>query len=95
MRDDEFMVGAWLDRGRIVFLLAEALDGCFDQILNLQFRTRCNILVMLEGGSFRPRIVLDVSCANQSSLSFSWQVQSLVKLQYRFSWQGQYLVKLQ
>ena len=31
------MVGSCSDHGRIVFLLAEAIDGLFDQILDLHF----------------------------------------------------------
>ena len=42
-----------------------------------------------------PRIVLDVSCVTRINHQrhFSWQAQSLVKLECHFSWQAQHFLK--
>ena len=36
VRDDDFMLGSWSDHARIVFLLAEALQGVSAQILSVR-----------------------------------------------------------
>ena len=38
VRDDDFMLGSWSDYRRIVFLLAEALQGVFAEILSLELQ---------------------------------------------------------
>ena len=43
VRDDDFMVGSWSDYPRIVFILAEAIQGCLAEILNSEFRGRRSI----------------------------------------------------
>ena len=40
VRDDDFMVGSCSERPRIVFLLAEAIQGFLAEILNSKFRGR-------------------------------------------------------
>ena len=40
VRDDDFMLGISSDHARIVFILAEAIQGFFAQILNSEFRGR-------------------------------------------------------
>ena len=43
VRDDDFMVGLSSESVRIVFLLAEAIQGCLAEILNSEFRGRRSI----------------------------------------------------
>ena len=43
VRDDDFMLGSWSDYPRIVFLLAEAIQGFSADILNSEFHGRCSI----------------------------------------------------
>ena len=43
VRDDDFMLGSWSDYPRIVFLLAEAIQGFSADILNSEFRGRRGI----------------------------------------------------
>ena len=43
VRDDDFIFGSWLDYPRIVFILAEAIQGVSAESLNLKFRGRCSI----------------------------------------------------
>ena len=52
VRDDDFIVGyrrISSDYGRIVFLLAEALQGVFAQILSFKFLWQAQYLVRLQG----------------------------------------------
>ena len=52
VRDDDFIVGfvgLCSDYGRIVFLLAEALQGVFAQILSFKFSWQAQYLVRLQG----------------------------------------------
>ena len=43
VRDDDFMAGSWSDYPRIVFLLAEAIQGFSADILNSEFHGRRSI----------------------------------------------------
>ena len=49
VRDDDFIVGLSSDYGRIVFLLAEALQGVSDEILSFKISWQAQYLVRLEG----------------------------------------------
>ena len=49
VRDDDFIVGLSSDSGRIVFLLAEALQGFSAQILTFKISWQAQYLVRLEG----------------------------------------------
>jgi len=49
VRDDDFMLGSWSDYRRIVFLLAEALQGVFAEILSFKFSWQAQYLVRLQG----------------------------------------------
>ena len=49
VRDDDFMVGLSSDYPRIVFLLAEALQGVSDEILSFKISWQAQYLVRLEG----------------------------------------------
>ena len=49
VRDDDFMVGLSSDYPRIVFLLAEALQGVSAQILSFKISWQAQYLVRLEG----------------------------------------------
>ena len=49
MRDDDFMLGSCSDCRRIVFLLAEAIHGVSNAILNLKISWQAQYLVRLEG----------------------------------------------
>ena len=49
VRDDDFIVGLSSDSGRIVFLLAEALQGFSVQILTFKISWQAQYLVRLEG----------------------------------------------
>ena len=51
VRDDDFMVGLSSNYGRIVFLLAEALQGVSVEILSFKISWQAQYLVKLEGGS--------------------------------------------
>ncbi len=59
------------------FVLAEAIHGFFDQILNSQFRGRRTIWWCYRMTLVAQRIVLDVSCVTRLNHQcvFSWQVQ--------------------
>ena len=48
VRDDDFMVGSWSDYPRIVFILAEAIQGCLAEILNLQISWQAQYLVRFD-----------------------------------------------
>ena len=43
VRDDDFMLGSWSDYPRIIFLLAEAIQGFSAHILNSEFHGRRGI----------------------------------------------------
>ena len=77
VRDDDFMVGSCSDYPRIVFLLAEAIQGCSVDILNSEFHGRRSIWWCWMDTSVAPRIVNDVSyvrsCYHESD--FAWQAQ--------------------
>ena len=49
VRDDDFILGLSSDYPRIVFLLAEALQGFSAQILTLKISWQAQYLVRLEG----------------------------------------------
>ena len=49
VRDDDFILGLSSDYGRIVFLLAEALQGFSAQILTFKNSWQAQYLVRLEG----------------------------------------------
>ena len=49
VRDDDFILGYPRINGRIVFLLAEALQGFSAQILTFKISWQANYLVRLEG----------------------------------------------
>ena len=49
VRDDDFIVGLSSDYGRIVFLLAEALQGVSAEILSFKISWQAQYLVRLEG----------------------------------------------
>ena len=49
LRDDDFILGLSSDYGRIVFLLAEALQGVSDEILSFKISWQAQYLVRLEG----------------------------------------------
>ena len=49
VRDDDFILGLSSDYGRIVFLLAEALQGVSDEILSFKISWQAQYLVRLEG----------------------------------------------
>ena len=51
VRDDDFMLGSWSDYRRIVFLLAEALQGVCAEILSFKFSQQAQYLVRLQGDS--------------------------------------------
>ena len=62
VRDDDFMLGSWSDDPRIVFLLAEALQGVSAEILSFKISWQAQYLVKLEAASCcSARIVNDVS----------------------------------
>ena len=94
VRDDDFIFGLCSDHGRIVFKLAEAIQGFSADILNSEFRGRCSIWWCWTVTSVAPRIVNDVSYVTRINheIHFSWQAQYLVKLECHFSWQAQHLV---
>ena len=48
VRDDDFIFGSCSDHGRIVFLLAEAIQGFSAEILNLQISWQAQYLVRFE-----------------------------------------------
>ena len=49
VRDDDFILGLSSDYRRIVFLLAEALQGVSDEILSFKISWQAQYLVRLEG----------------------------------------------
>ena len=61
VRDNDFIVGSRSDYPRIVFLLAEAIQGFSADILNSEFRGRRSIWWCWMETSNAPRIVNDVS----------------------------------
>ena len=62
VRDDDFMLGSWSDDPRIVFLLAEALQGVSAEILSFKISWQAQYLVKLEAASCcSARIANDVS----------------------------------
>ena len=96
------------DYGRIVFLLAEALQGFSAQILTFKISWQAQYLVRLEGdltGSahWKWRFICDADhwwhwfCVagavfGEVGGSFCWQAQYLVRLAGDFSWQAQHFV---
>ena len=84
------------DYGRIVFLLAEALQGFSAQILTFKISWQAQYLVRLEGdltGSAHWKYVSYVT-QTTDDIDFVRQVQYLVRLEGHFVWQAQYLVRL-
>ena len=49
VRDDDFVFGSCSDHARIIFLLAEALQGVSAQILSFKISWQAQYLVRLEG----------------------------------------------
>ena len=86
VRDDDFIVGyprISSDYPRIVFILAEAIQGVSPEILNLKFRGRRSIWWGWRVTLVAPRIVNDVSWVKRINheSDFPWQAQYLVKLE--------------
>ena len=78
VRDDDFIVGyprISSDYPRIVFILAEAIQGVSPEILNLNFRGRRNIWWCWRVTLVAPRVGMDVSYVKR--MLFSWQAQYL------------------
>ena len=84
VRDDDFMdiVGLSSDYPRIVFILAEAIQGFLAEILNSEFRGRRSIWWGWRVTLLAPRIGNDVSYVTQitDDFHFVWQAQYLVRL---------------
>ena len=85
VRDDDFMFGSFSGYPRIVFILAEAIQGqgVSAEILNLKFRGRRSIWWTWRVTLVTPHIVNDVSNVKRINheSDFSWQWQYLVKLE--------------
>ena len=94
VRDDDFIFGC-SGHARIVFILAEAIQGFSADILNSEFRGRRSIWCSWTVTSVAPRIVNDVSYVTRITheIHFALQAQYLVKLECHFSWQAQHFVK--
>ena len=97
VRDDDFVFGLCSDivgYPRIVFLLAEALQGVSAQILSFKISWQAQYLVRLEGDFTCSAHWNDVSYVTQISddVHFAWQAQYLVKCESDFSWQAQHFV---
>ena len=85
VRDDDFILGyrrISSDYGRIVFLLAEALQGFSAQILTFKISWQAQYLVRLEG---------DFTCSThwKGRLKVTQIIDDI-----HFAWQAQYLVSL-
>ena len=86
MRDDDFMLGSWSDDPRIVFLLAEALQGVSAEILSFKISWQAQYLVKLEAASCcSARIANDVSYMMNDEIHFAWQAQYLLSLKGDFT----------
>ena len=48
VRDDDFMLGSCSDHGRIVFLLAETIQGVSAEVLHVQISWQAQYLLRLE-----------------------------------------------
>ena len=83
VRDDDFILGSCSDYPRIVFILAEAIQGFSAEILNSGFRGRHSIWWGWRLTLLAPRIVNDVSYVMRINheIHFAWQAQYLVKLE--------------
>ena len=77
------MLGSCSDGRRIVFILAEAIQGFSAEVLNSEFRGRRSIWCSWRVTLVAPRIVNNVSYVTllNHEIHFSWQVQYLVKLE--------------
>ena len=86
--------GSCSDHGRIVFILAEAIQGFSADILNSEFRGRRSIWRSWRMTPVALRIVNDVHIwCGSIMIHFAWQAQNLVMLECYFSWQAQHFVK--
>ena len=90
VRDDDFIAGyPWIssDYGRIVFLLAEALQGFSAEILSFKISWQAQYLVRLEGDLIGSAHWNDVSYVTQiiEDIHFAWQAQYLVMLEGDFT----------
>ena len=83
VRDDDFMPGWSSDHGRIVFILAEAIQGFCAEILNSEFRGMRGTWWVWRVTLLAPRIVNDVSYVTRINHEshFAWQAPSLMKLE--------------
>ena len=83
VRDDDFILGSCSDYPRIVFILAEAIQGCLAEILNSEFRGRRSTWWVWRVILLAPHIVNDVSYVTRiyHDIHFSWQAQYLVQLE--------------
>ena len=76
MRDDDFVFGSRSDHARVIFLLAEALEGVSAQILSFKISWQAQYLLALLIGndaSYVMRI--------NDAIHFAGQAQYLVKLE--------------
>ena len=88
------MFGMSSDYPRIVFLLAEAIQGFPVEILTSEFRGRRSTWWVSRVTLLAPRIVNDVSYVTRINdwIHFAWQAQYSVKLECDFSWRAQHFV---
>ena len=79
----DFLFGLSSDCRRIVFLLAEAIQGFSADILNSEFHGRRSIWWCWMESSVAPRIVNDVSYVRSyfHESEFAWQAQYLLQLE--------------
>ena len=87
------MVGLSSGCRRIVFILAEAIQGFLAEILNSEWQAQ--YLVSLKGDFIpAPRSVNDAAQITRMNheIQFAWQAR-LVKLECDFSWQAQHFVQ--
>ena len=94
VRDDDFIVGSSSDHlriilgsVRIVFLLAEAIQGFCAEILNSELRGRRSTWWVWRVTLLAPRIGNDVSYVTRINheIHFAWQAQYLVRFEVDFA----------
>ena len=87
VRDDDFILGSWSDYPRIVFILAEAIQGFCAEILNSELRGRRSTWWVWRVTLLAPRIGNDVSYVTRINheIHFAWQAQYLVRFEVDFA----------
>ena len=87
VRDDDFILGSWSDYPRIVFILAEAIQGFCAEILNSELRGRRSTWWVWRVTLLAPRIGNDVSHVTRINheIHFAWQAQYLVRFEVDFA----------